>query len=110
MDGATWWMTICPSKPPIKPQPKKKRRGKPQLERDRFGSEASAWKRTDGERKKYERMRELNDRCLREKNEEGTNKEMREKRIKNSLKLYHIFPHALIFESVLLMNVKFFEI
>ena len=110
MDGATWWMTICPSKPPIKPQPKKKKRGKPQLERDRYGSEASMWKRTDGERKKYERMRELNDRCLREKNEEGTNKEMREKRIKNSLKLYHIFPYALIFESVLLMNVKFFEI
>ena len=45
-----------------------------------------------------------------EKNEEETDREMREKRIKNSLKLYHIFPYAFIFESVPLMNVDFFDI
>ena len=77
MDGAAWWTTICPSEPthhqsahpnpPINHNPKKN----PQLERDRRGSDVSAsvlawnwwststWKRTDGERRKYERMREL---------------------------------------------------
>ena len=44
------------------------------------------------------------------KREEETNREMREKRIKKSLKFYNICLYASIFESVLFINVKFFDI